>query len=111
SEIRATAVVLEADEHAVRGLRDEITDEPLTARSRSDVHEPEAGDRGRVLGHVLDAEQLVSAADRERRRAARDRTTDGFAVRTPEVGTHDVLTLILAAAEEEDVGPVGVEAH
>src|SRR5438067_1289069 len=47
----------------------------------------------------------------QRLEADRARTTEGFAVRTPEVGTHDVLTLILAAAEEEDVGPVGVEAH
>jgi len=104
------AVVLEPDEHSVGRLGDEIAHEPHRSGARADIEHTKSRDRRCVLRYVLMSEQLVTAADRQRRRAVRERGLERITVRACEIGTDDVLTLVLPTAEEPEVGPVRVEA-
>src|SRR5258708_33428071 len=104
-ERRVPGMILEPDEHpAVVGLGEEVADEPDLARARRDVHHAQAGDRLANFGHVLAPEELVAAADREDRRAARGRAPELIPVLAPGGRPHDVLPHFLPAAAEVTAG-------
>src|SRR5439155_25635130 len=70
-EVRAPGMVLEPHERPVGRVDAEVADEALAPGARRDVEDAGTGDRRADLGHVLGAEELVAAADREDRRAGR----------------------------------------
>ena len=104
-------MVLKSDEHAVGRLGDEVADETQRAGARANVEHAQSRDGRRVLGNVLMSEQLVTATDRQRRGAVREGRSERVSIRADEIGTHDVLTLVLTTTEEPEVGPVRVERH
>src|SRR5438093_3917931 len=108
AEVRSSGVILKPDELAARRIREEIADESLLSRARRDVEDSDTRDRGTGLRHVLVAEELVAAADREDRGAGLYGLAKSRTVLAREVGPHDVLALVLPSADKPDVGPVRV---
>ena len=78
------------------------------ARERLQVDEAGAEDLVALVPEVAVPEQLVAAADREQRRALGQRLADARHLAAQLVGDQH-LVAILAAADEDDVGAVGVE--
>src|SRR6266850_1194834 len=111
ADVRAAAVILEPDKDALGRPGHEIADETLLPCLRADVKHAEAGDRCSFFGQVFAPEELVAATHQEGSRAAGDRLAYRVAVRPHEVRADDVLADVLAAAEEEQIGPVRVERH
>src|SRR5439155_21759929 len=68
-------------------------------------------DGRRFHGNVLMYDKQATSTDRLRRGAVREGRSERVAIRADEIGTHDVLTLVLTATEEPEVGPVRVERH
>src|SRR2546427_9257431 len=108
AEVRPPGVVLEPDEIRVGSVDEEVPDEARVAGACRHVENPDAGNRRPSLGKVLVTQELVPATHREDRRTAVHGLLERGAVPSSQVSADDVLALVLAAAEEPDVGPIRV---
>src|SRR6266851_188333 len=107
-QVRATAVILEADEglwvkvgHV--GVDDHIANESALAGLGANVDEADAGEALAVSGQVVVAEELVAATHGQHAGAACYRALEWGLLGLDEVFVYQRLLAILAAAEEEDI--------
>src|SRR5216684_2343212 len=107
-QVRATAVILEADEglwvevgHV--GVDDHIANESALAGLGANVDEADAGEALAVGGQVVVAEELVAATHGQHAGAACYRALERGLLGLDEVFVYQRLLAILAAAEKEDI--------
>ena len=114
AEQRPAGVILEADEGADAGavaevaLAHDVADHPRRPGERLQVEQADARHLAAVLSHVAVPGELVAAAHREHRGAAGDGRVHGLAVPQQVLGDEQ-LVAILAAADQVQVGGLGVE--
>src|SRR5712692_1456582 len=107
-QVRATAVILEADEglwvevgHV--GVDDHIADESALAGLGANVDEADAGEALAVGGLVVVAQELVAATHGQHAGAACYRALERGLLGPDELFVYQRLLAILAAAEKEDI--------
>jgi hypothetical protein len=114
-QVRFAAVVLEADERVALGVpgaaHDAVADVAALAGHRPRVEHADAGQDLAAARAELAPEELVAAADRQHHRARVDGLAQRGALVRHQVGGHNGLLAVLAAAEEiqvvgRGVGPV-----